>query len=96
VHNAESSDFTTGEADCRALKFTRQSGIQRKCTFIGIIDDKSKEGTEQFSVHISSSNPYVTFDIQRAMVTIEEGEIDQAGMDMFMYFLNVNYVNFSR
>ena len=74
IHISEGSDFSITEADHRSLQFTRKTGIQKKCIFARIIEDHIDEGTEQFSVNLSSSNPHVTFKTQIATVRIVEGE----------------------
>ena len=75
IHISEGSDFSINEADCRSLQFTRKTGIQKKCIFVRIIEDQIDEGTEQFSVNLTSSNPHVTFKTQIATVRIVEGEV---------------------
>jgi len=43
-----------------------------KCAFIRIVEDSVQEGTEQFSVLLTSTDPHVTFRIREATVTIIE------------------------
>ena len=53
---------------------TPQLGVQKKCILIRIIEDQINEGTEQFSVSISSRNLFVNFKIPTAIVLVVEGD----------------------
>ncbi len=61
------------KSDCRAHKLVRKLGLQKQCTYIGILENSASTHTRHFSVSLSTSSPHVIFNTQRATIFIMEG-----------------------